>query len=165
MKKQAINFILLNGAMGSGKSTIAKVLKKKLNNTAIIEIEDIRKLLTQEDNALAWKIIYRMCDEYFKNGVSVLLNQTVASVEIAENFIKLAKKYKCNIGFYHLVASTTELKKRISLRNKPRTVTINLVNSNISKHALIKYPNAYQIDTSKTTPTQASKIVMDNLSR
>ncbi len=151
--------------MGSGKSTIAKLLRKRLSNTAIIEIEDIRVLLTEEDNGLAWKIIYRMCDEYFKNGVSVLLNQTVASEELAEKFIKLAKRYKCNIGFYHLKASGTELRKRISLRSKFRTATKNLINSNISKHSLIKYPNAIEIDTSKTTPIQALKIVMNNLSR
>ncbi len=158
-----INFILLNGAMGSGKSTIAKLLRNKLRNTAIIEIEDIRKLVTEEDNSLAWKIIYKMCDEYFKNGVSVLLNQTVASDELTEKFIKLAKRYKCNIGFYHLKASSTELRKRISLRSKSKTVTKNLINSNISKHALIKYPNAIEIDTSKTTLAQASKIILDNL--
>src|SRR3989344_1080559 len=39
MKKQ-LHFILLNGAMGSGKSTVAELLGKKLERTAILEIEE-----------------------------------------------------------------------------------------------------------------------------
>jgi len=96
--KKRMNFILLNGAMGSGKSTVARLLENKLTKTAILEIEDIRRLVTgSEDNQLAWKVIYRMCDEYFKNGVSVLLKQTVASQDLVNKFLRLAKKYKCNI--------------------------------------------------------------------
>lgn len=51
--KKSLNFILLNGAIGSGKSTIADLLEKKLKRTAVIEIEDIRKLVAPEDNELA----------------------------------------------------------------------------------------------------------------
>src|SRR5215471_18432014 len=129
--KKRVNFILLNGAMGSGKSTVARFLENKLAKTAILEVEDIRRLVTgSEDNQLAWKVIYRMCDEYFKNGVSVLLKQTVASQDIVNKFLRLAKKYKCKIGFYHLQAPRNELLKRIKERKKSRNVPRLLISSN-----------------------------------
>lgn len=77
--KKRLNFILLNGAMGTGKTTIAKLLERKLDQTAILEIEDIRRLVTgKENNSLAWSVIYRMCDEYFNDAnkeVEFLIDQ------------------------------------------------------------------------------------------
>ena len=159
-----LNFILLNGAMGSGKSTVADLLKKKLKRTAIIEIEDIRQLVPdKEDNSLAWLIIYRMCDEYLKNGVSVLLKQSVASKEIVNKFLKLAKKYKCVVSFYHFQAPTTELINRITKREKSRIVSKNLINSNIKKHEEINYPDATTVNTTRMNPTQVANLIFNNL--
>jgi predicted kinase len=133
--RKRLYFILLNGAMGSGKSTIAELLADKLEKTAVLEIEDIRRLVTgSEDNLLAWKIIYRMCNEYFKNGVSVLLKQTVASQDLVSKFLRLAKKHKCLVAFYHLQAPRSVLQKRINNRKKSRAVSKDLISSNITKH-------------------------------
>jgi predicted kinase len=162
--KKPLHFILLNGAMGSGKSTVGDVLESKLPRTAILEIEDIRRLMSsEEDNALAWKVIYRMCEEYFKNGVSVLLKQTVASEDIVSKFLKLAKKHKCAISFYHLQAPSNILSKRINKRKKSKNVSETLIASNIKKHENIKYTNATIIDTSKVKPWEISKLILNDL--
>ncbi len=162
MKKQ-LNFILLNGPMGSGKSTISNILEKKLKKTAIIEIEDIRKLVSPEDNGLAWKVIYRMCEEYFNHGVSVLLKQTVASHDIVKLFLKLANRHKAKIHFYHFQAPAAELQKRINQRKKSKHVSKSLIINNIKKHQNIEYKDAIVIDTSKTNPNQIVKMLMSNL--
>lgn len=162
--EKRINFILLNGAMGSGKSTIAKLLKSKLEKTSIIEIEDIRQLVTgTEDNPLAWKVIYRMCDEYFKNGVSVLLKQAVASEEIVNKFLKLAKKYKCTVGFYHFQAPSNVLVQRINQRGNTGNVLKSLIKTNIEKHEKIVYSDAKIVDTSKMKPAEVAKLILKNL--
>ena len=166
--KKSLNFILLNGAIGSGKSTIADILEKKLKRTAILEIEDIRKLVSdfkqgEEDNALAWKIIYRMCDEYFKNGVSVLLKQTVCSQEMVNSFLRLAKKHKCTIGFYHLQAPRNVLLERIKKRQKIRKVSKILINRSIEKHEKINYTQATIIDTSEMKPSEVAVFILKGL--
>lgn len=164
MNKNKQFFLLLNGAMGSGKSTIAQMLSKKLDRTAIIEIEDIRKLVTgPEDNALAWNVIYRMCDEYFKNGLNVLLNQTVASQDLVNKFLKLARKHKCNIGFYHLQTPKSVLLERIAKRKKTGKVPKSLIASNIQKHEDISYLNATVIDSSTMSPESVTKLILKNL--
>lgn len=163
MKKQ-LHFILLNGPMGAGKSTTANLLKKKLERTAVIQIEDIRCLVTgSEDNTLAWKIIYRMCDEYFKNGVSVLLEQSVASKDIVNKFLRLAKRQKCKISFYHFEVPKTELLKRIKQRRKAGNVSKSLISSNHKKHEQINYAHARIMDTSKMKPPQVVKLILNGL--
>jgi predicted kinase len=147
--------------MGVGKSTVSNILRKKLPKTAIIKIEDIRSLVTgPEDNTLAWEVIYKMCDEYFKNGVNVLVEQTVASTNIVNKFLKLAKRYKCNICFYHFMAPKEELVKRIKNRQSKSRIAKNLIASNYEKHQLINYPSATIIDTSTMSPAQISKLVL-----
>ncbi len=160
--KRRLNFILLNGPIGSGKSTIGNLLAKKLQRTAILEIEDIRRLIPgKEDNQLAWKIIHRMCDEYFKNGISVLLKQSVASHDIVNMFLRLARKYKCRIRFYHLQAPGEILLKRIDKR-KMLNISKALVSNNIRKHKKISYPNAAIIDTSRMKPRDATKLILSD---
>ncbi|MDP3795352.1 MAG: AAA family ATPase [bacterium] len=166
--KKRLNFILLNGAIGSGKSTIADILEDKLKRTAVLEIEDIRRLVSDSrkgtyDNALAWKIIYRMCDEYFNNGVSVLLKQTVASQDLSNTFLDLARKCKCTIGFYHLRAPRDELLKRMKNRQKVRNASETLIKSNIRKHENINYTDAAVIDTSRLKPSEAAQFILDDL--
>lgn len=159
-----LNFILLNGAMGSGKSTIADLLKNKLKRTAIIEIEDVRHLVTgSEDNLLAWDVIYSMCDQYLKSGVNILLKQTVASQEIVNKFLRLARKHKCSIYFYHLQAPKNELLKRIDKRKKTKNVKKSLISSNLEKHKKISYTGATVINTSKISAADAANFIFRNL--
>ncbi len=169
IKKEQLTFILLNGAMGSGKSSITGILENKLKRTAILEIENIRSLISdfrkgKEDNVLAWKVIYRMCDEYFKNEVSVLLKQTVASQDMVNTFLRLARKNGCVIGFYHLQAPREILLERIKKRKKAKNISKTLVVKNIKKHEEIKYTNATVIDTSKMKPIETAKFILKDLS-
>jgi len=159
-----VHFIVLNGAMGSGKSTVATLLAGKLEKTAILEIEDIRRLVTgKENNLLAWKVIYRMCDEYLKNGISVLLKQTVASEDLVDGFVRLAKKHKCAIGVFHFQAPKPVLLKRIGQRRKTSKASKALIARNIRKHERIKYKNATVIDTSKMAPHEVADLVLSDL--
>jgi len=162
--KKRLNFILLNGAMASGKSTIANLLQNKLDRTAILEIEDVRRLVTgADDNALAWKVIYGMCDEYLKNGVNVLLKQTVASADIVNKFLRLAKRHDCHILFYHFQAQRDELLKRIKQRRKNKKVPRTLIMSNIQKHEHINYRTATPINTQNMTANEVAQLILRNL--
>ncbi len=162
MKDQP-TFILLNGPMGSGKSTVAHLLGKKLRRTAVIEIEDVRRLVLKEDNLLAWKIIYRMCDEYLRNHVSVLLQQTVASREMANRFLRLAKKHRCIIRFYHLRAPRGVLLERIRTRESANSVSRAHALRNIKKQEKMKFAGATIINTAGTKPVEVVQFVLNDL--
>lgn len=150
--------------MGAGKSTAASLLKKKLERTAVLQIEDIRQLVSgSEDNLLAWKIIFRMCDEYFKNGVSIVLEQSMASHEIVDRFLQLAKKHRCKISFYHFTAPRTELLKRINARKTSKGIPKSLIESNHRKHEQISYAQARILDTSTINAAQVAKLILRDL--
>jgi predicted kinase len=158
------HFVVFNGAMGSGKSTVAALLATKLKKTAILEIEDVRGLVTGKvDYPLAWKIIYRMCDEYLKNGVGVLLKQTAASEDLLGKFARLGKKHRCVIGVYHFQAPKLVLLKRIQQREKERKASKALIARNLRKHEKIRYRNATVIDTSKMGPHEVAGLVLSDL--
>ena len=163
--KSKLHFILLNGAIGSGKSTIGDILEKKLKRTVILEIEDVRQFMSdyrqgkKEGNDLAWKIIYRMCDEYLKNKTSVLLKQTACSQELVDKFLRLAKKYKCIIGFYHLQAPRDILLKRVKKRKIPKILVI----KSSVKHDSINYRHAKIINTSYLKPKEAAELILKDL--
>ena len=166
--KNKLRFILLNGPIGSGKSTIANLLKSKLKRTAILSVEDIRQLISdfkynKEDYLLTWKIIYSMCDEYFKNGISVLLEQSYCSKDNVNQFLHLAKKHKCVIGFYHLYAPRSILLERINQRKKDYKTSKAQIISNIKKHEQMTYPDATVIDTSEMKPAEVAKLILNDL--
>ena len=168
--KKKLRFILLNGPIGSGKSTIANLLKSKLKRTAMFGVEDIRGFISdfkpnKEDHLLTWKIIHSMCDEYFKNGISVLLEQSYCSKENVNQFLRLAKKHKCSIGFYHLYAPRSILLKRINQQKKDRKVSRTKIISNIKKHEEMIYPDATVIDTSEMKPAEVAKLIVNDLKR
>lgn len=39
--------IFINGSVNAGKTTIAKILAKKLSNTAVVEIDSLREMMVR----------------------------------------------------------------------------------------------------------------------
>lgn len=93
----------------------------------------------------------------------MLLKQTVASQDMADKFLKLAKKHGYKISFYHFQAPANILRDRIAKRKKSRGVPQKLIVSNIKKHSGIKYSQATIIDTSTTMPNKIVKLILDNI--
>jgi AAA+ ATPase superfamily predicted ATPase len=68
--------IVLNGPINSGKSTVAKLLAKKIPKTAVVEVDVIREFLVMEGSE-GWEISFRAAIElvegFVREGVSVIL--------------------------------------------------------------------------------------------
>jgi len=158
--------------MGSGKSTIAKLLKAKLKRTVLIGGDEIKWFLSdfkrsKKDNEIIHKVVLRMCDEYLKNGINILLVQNFYSKERVNEFLKIAKKYKCNKKFYLLNAPRKVLLERIDKRpmakgaNKPIPKTRIL--KNLRNHDKIGCSNTTIIDTSIMKPREVAKFILKDL--
>jgi tRNA uridine 5-carbamoylmethylation protein Kti12 len=61
--------IFLNGSINAGKSTVAKILAKKLSNTAVVEIDSLREMID-------WMLIDEAVPLNLENAVSVIKNFT-----------------------------------------------------------------------------------------
>lgn len=59
--------IFLNGSINAGKSTVAKILAKKLSNTAVVEIDSLREMIE-------WMPIDEAVPINLENAISVIKN-------------------------------------------------------------------------------------------
>lgn len=64
-----IMIIFLNGSINAGKSTVAKILAKKISNTALIEVDSLREMID-------WMPIDQAISINLENAVSVIKNFT-----------------------------------------------------------------------------------------
>jgi uridine kinase len=72
--------VLINGAMGSGKTTIGRLVHSKLPRTAILSTDAIKFLISdfergERDNAIATAVLYQMCREYIRQEINTLIPQ------------------------------------------------------------------------------------------
>lgn len=168
------HFIIIDGPMGSGKTTIAEALHRKLKRTAMVGVDRIKWFVsdfrrTKEDNRIAREALLAMCQAYLRNSISILLPQGFVRSESMAPFLKLARKMKCQLVQYRLTAPRDVLLARLSQRpkaalaNKPVPKTRIL--KNLRLHANHAYQGATLIDTSKLSPTQSVAFILKDLKK
>lgn len=116
--------IIIDGPMGSGKSTIATLLNKKLKRTAHLGIDRIKFFVSdfkrdQDDNHMTLLVLLRMIDEYVNNGINILIAQGLYRKEHLEPYLKIAKKKGLTVFMYQLEAPKEVLLERVVQRPKP----------------------------------------------
>jgi uridine kinase len=86
--------IIIDGPMGSGKTTVATILHKKLKRTAHIGLDRIKWFISDfkripEDNEIIRSVVVAMTKEYLKQGISVIVEQGMRKERI-ETLKKIA---------------------------------------------------------------------------
>jgi len=75
--------IILNGPINSGKSTVAKILWKKIPNTAHIEIDKIREFIDWMKNEEAWEISFNttlsVAKEFIQKDLNVIITYHISN--------------------------------------------------------------------------------------
>lgn len=121
------NFIVvIDGPMGSGKTTIGDLIHKKLKRTALLSMDKIKWFVSdfkrsRRDNAITNAVLMRMCDEYLNQGIRLIITQgfwedNKSPFVSPADFKALAKKHKARFHFYQLDASKDVLLRRIQKR-------------------------------------------------
>jgi len=77
------NIVLwITGLPGSGKSTITEALKKKLNNSVVLRVDEIRNFLTHEptysemERDMVYKALSYTALKLYENGHNVIIDAT-----------------------------------------------------------------------------------------
>lgn len=78
--------IFLNGSINAGKSTVAKLLVKKLPNTALIEIDALREMIN-------WMPIDKAVPLNLENAVSVIKNFVKEGLDVIVPYPLSEKNY------------------------------------------------------------------------
>ena len=116
--------IIIDGPMGSGKTTIGRLLHKELPRTAILSTDAIKFFISdfercERDKAITTAVLFAMCKEYAKQGINVLLPQGFWKKEYIDPYIAFAKEHDLALFIYQLEAPRDVLLQRIANRPTP----------------------------------------------
>ncbi|MFZ2151510.1 MAG: AAA family ATPase [Minisyncoccia bacterium] len=114
--------ILVDGPMGSGKTTTSKLLNQKLPDTARVALPDIKRLVpnfkeNKETLAVIREVMKVMIDKYLEHGVSVIVEQ-ITKADGVENLKILAEKHGAKFYGYRLTAPKDVRLNRVFERTK-----------------------------------------------
>src|SRR3989344_6878236 len=79
--------LIIDGMTGAGKSSVSKLLSKKLPRTAVIGMDKVKLFISdfernERDNGIARNIIREMTKIYLDNEISVIIEQPIKSEEV-----------------------------------------------------------------------------------
>ncbi len=171
--------ILIDGPMGSGKTTTSKLLNQKLPDTARIALPDIKRLVpnykeNEKTLTVIREVMKTMIDTYLKHGVSVVVEQ-ITKAEGVDALKSIAETHGAKFYAYRLTAPKELRLKRVHERTKEMMGVTELPQSKIEELAGYFEPNdkfyldnpisaADPIDTQELSTGQVVETIIGKLS-
>lgn len=86
--------IFINGSINSGKSTVSKILAKKLGNTAILEIDELRNFIPwmslEESIPINLENACLLIRNFVKNNINVVVSYPLSQ----KNYLFISERLK-----------------------------------------------------------------------
>jgi predicted kinase len=171
--------ILVDGPMGSGKTTTTKLLNQKLPNAARVARADIKRLIpnykeNEEALSVTRDVMHVMIDKYLERGVSVIV-ELITKTDGAEAVLGIAHKYGATFNAFRLTAPADLRLARVHERTREMMAINELPQSKIDELAgyfesdekfFIDNPLdvAETIDTQSMTAEQVANAIIERLS-
>jgi len=165
-----MDIIIIRGAPGSGKSETAKELANFFPNGAIVEIDNIRKMVISVDwtnqkehiNMLHASVNLIIEFIYFKIK-PVIVVDTFSGDKIS-GFLNSIRNFNSNliIRIFALYVTDNELKKRLELRSSGKFKNFE-ISKNINYDTIkLCYNDECKIDTSNISAKDTAKTIFEN---
>ncbi len=171
--------ILVDGPMGSGKTTTTKLLSEKLPDAARVALPDIKRLVpnyreNEQTLTVIREVMRVMIDTYLKFGVSVIVEQITRAEGVAL-LRKIAEQHGATFSAYRLTAPKAVRLKRVHERTREMLGVPALPQSKIDELSNYFEPNdafytnnpvdaAETIDTQDMTAEQVAEVILSKLS-
>jgi len=110
--------IAICGLPGSGKSTIADILSKKIKAVVLRTDEIRRKLIekpsyTESEKELVYKVMFIIAEYLLKQGIPCILDATFNREERRREVVKLAEKINVPFIFVECVCNEEIIRERL----------------------------------------------------
>lgn len=92
-------FIQMSGAPGSGKSTMARLLARFINNTVVIDHDILRSSFLESNMAFehaancAYQFQWKLAQDFIEQGLNVIIDSTCNFQTVLDQGSTLAKKH------------------------------------------------------------------------
>lgn len=161
---------IIDGPMGSGKTTVGDILRRSLKRTAVLGTDEIKLFLSDferldrdEVHEISAGVMRQMAKEYLQYDISVLLPQAFWKKEYIDPYLALAEENGIPIFVYQLEAPREMLVERIAGRLR-KPVSQERVQMNLDTWEKHRYQLGKVFDTSKLTPAEIAQAILDDLS-
>lgn len=156
--------LLINGSINSGKSTIAKLISKKLKQSAIVEIDSFHEMIE-------WMPIDEAVPLNLRNAVSVIKNFSESKINSIVPYPLSEKNYQYMINSLKPIGQKIELftlapKLEYTLKNRGKRKITEWEKERIKHHYKIgihKLPFGDIIDNTNQTPEETAEIILKSL--
>jgi predicted kinase len=171
--------ILVDGPMGSGKTSTTKLLNQKLPNAARVARADIKRFIpnyeeNEESLSLTRDVMHAMINKYLEHGVGVIV-ELITRSEDAEYLLAMAHKYGATFNAFRLTAPADLRLARVHERtremmaiNELSQSTVDVLADNFERDEQFFVDNpldvAETIDTQSMTPEQVANAITERLS-
>ncbi|MDE1940583.1 MAG: AAA family ATPase [Patescibacteria group bacterium] len=170
--------ILVDGPMGSGKTTTTKLLNQMLPDTARVALPDIKRLVpnykeNEKTLMVIREVMKAMIDKYLEFGVSVIVEQ-ITKVDGVQALREIATKRDANFYAYRLTAPKDDRLKRVHERTRVMMAVAELPQSKIDELSGYFEPNHQfyldnpintieSIDTQNLSPEKVAEIIIGKI--
>lgn len=158
--------IIIDGPMGAGKTTVAKILHLKLDQTALLIWDEMKWLVnglenTPEDKNLITEIRFDIAKRFLSSGINVIVEGGFSKKERLDLYLKLAKEQNLNLLGYYFSAPEEILLERALDRPKPDTEKEKISKENILEN-IKNYPNKEEsFETIETNSVEVGDIIRE----
>lgn len=164
--------IIIDGPMGSGKTTIGKLLHPQLKRTVMLSTDAIKFFISdfergERDNAISAAVLMQMCKEYIKHDINILLPQGFWKKEYLDPYLKFAEENNIKVYMYQLEGSKDMLLERIKNRPKPELAKTPVPEERILKNLKTWEDNRYVLgkvfNVNELSSEQISNIILSDV--
>jgi shikimate kinase len=169
--------ILIDGPIGAGKSTVAKILHGKLKRTALVALDRVKWLVSDFDGShkdlqLASDVGAAMAREYLLKGINVIVEKAFTRAEFVKSFLEDAvgnsKKHK--IFVYQLDVPLAVAHRRVQERPFPlevnRKPSLSKIKRNQVNYAHFRYEAATRVfDTMKMSAEKIAREILKDVKK
>ena len=172
MDKQDRFLLIIDGPMGGGKSTVADLLKTKLDSVLFTGIDRLKWSISgfdrsSEGNRLVARLVESLARTALTDGMSVCVEQGFMKAEYMFPFINLAKEIGVRLFVYQIEAPRDILIERLKPRKTPvdakSPVSMEKIEKNLDNYFNNKYSQAKVIDSGKYSPDEISQFILKDI--
>ncbi len=153
--------IILNGSINSGKTTVAKILWKKIPNTAFIEVDKLREFINWMDGDKAYPLSIENAILIMKNFIEKGLNVIFTYPLDEEDYKYIIKELKSTNTKIYIFTFSPDLNKTLTNRGTRELTDWEINRIKYHYHIGINKPSFGKIidNTNQTAKETANEVM------